>query len=165
VRDLGLSAAQVATLFTIVGTAGVAGAVFSGRILRRVGLGPGLIVGTAVAASGTLVVPLVTGPPDHALFVLGVMSATIGLSQPLLFVGVGSIRQGCPPAAMRGRALASMYFLVIGVVPAGALLGGALGDALGARTALLIAAVGLLLAPISLVFSPVRNLRTVPIAS
>jgi hypothetical protein len=45
-------------------------------------------------------------------------------------------------------------------VPLGALLGGALGDAIGARGALLVAGVGILLTPMWLLFSPVRSVRT-----
>jgi len=165
VRDLGLSPVQVATLFTIVGIAGVGGALLSGRILRRLGLGPGLIAGTAVAASGYFVVPLVNGTPDQVLVVLGVMSAAIGVCQSLLIVGLGSIRQGFAPEAVRGRAMASMYFFMVGVVPAGAVLGGFLGEAFGVRAALLIVALGLLLVPASLVTSPARALRTLPVAA
>jgi len=165
VRDLGLSPVQVATLFTIVGIAGVGGALVTHRILRRIGLGPGLIAGTAVAASGYFVVPLVSGTPDQVLVVLGVMSAAIGVYQSLLIVGLGSIRQGFAPEATRGRAMASMYFFMVGVVPAGAVIGGVLGEALGARAALLIVALGLLLVPASLLISPVRALRTLPVAA
>lgn len=165
VRDLGLSAVQVATLLTIVGIAGVGGGLLSARVLRRLGLGPGLIAGTAGAASGYFVVPLVNGTPDQVLVVLGVMSAAIGICQSLFIVGLGSIRQGYAPEAVRGRAMASMYFFQIGVVPAGAILGGVLGEALSVRAALLIVAVGLLLVPASLVISPVRVLRALPLAA
>jgi hypothetical protein len=53
-----------------------------------------------------------------------------------------------------------MAFVGIVVVPLGALLGGALGDAVGARGALLVAGVGILLTPVWLLFSPVRSLRS-----
>jgi len=46
-------------------------------------------------------------------------------------------------------------------VPFGALLGGALGEAIGPRGALLVAGVGVLLTPLWPLFSPVRSLRTV----
>ena len=50
---------------------------------------------------------------------------------------------------------------VLGVAAAlfGALMGGALGEAIGARGAL-VAGVGILLTPVWLMFSPVRSLRT-----
>jgi hypothetical protein len=45
--------------------------------------------------------------------------------------------------------------------PLGSLLGGALGEAIGPRGALLMAGAGVLLTPLWLLFSPVRSLRTV----
>jgi predicted MFS family arabinose efflux permease len=55
-----------------------------------------------------------------------------------------------------------MHLLFHGVLPLGALAGGALAQALGIRQALLIGAIGVLLSTMWLVFSPVRRLRELP---
>jgi hypothetical protein len=85
----------------------------------------------------------------------------IGFAQPMMFIGGGTLRQAFSPPELIGRVSASITFTLIGVVPFGALLGGALGEAIGPRGALLVAGVGILLTPLWLVFSPVRSLRTV----
>ena len=82
-------------------------------------------------------------------------------AQPMMFIGGGTLRQAFSPPELIGRVSASMTFMLIGVVPLGALLGGALGEAISPRGALLVAGVGILLTPLWLLFSPVRSLRTV----
>ena len=59
---------------------------------------------------------------------------------------------------------ASIRFLVWGTIPLGGLLGGALGELLGLRGALLVAAAGTILAPVWLLLSPLRGLRDLPTA-
>ena len=55
-----------------------------------------------------------------------------------------------------------MHLLFHGVLPLGALAGGAIAQAVGMRQALLIGAIGVLLSTMWLVFSPVRRLRELP---
>ena len=58
-----------------------------------------------------------------------------------------------------------MRFIMWGVTPFGALVGGLLGSAIGLRPTLLLAAVGVLLAFVWIAASPVRALVTVPDAA
>ena len=83
-----------------------------------------------------------------------------GLATSMVFVGLGSLRQAFSPPELIGRVSASTRFLLIGLVPVGALLGGVLGEAIGARGALLVAGLGVLGSPVFLVLSPVRSLRS-----
>jgi MFS family permease len=74
-----------------------------------------------------------------------------------------SLRQAVVPDRLLGRANASTAFLVGGLGPIGALLGGVLGDAIGPRWTLLIAMLStMVIAPLWLFFSPVRSLREHP---
>lgn len=57
---------------------------------------------------------------------------------------------------------ATVRFLVWGTLPLGGLLGGALGELLGVRAALVVAVVGMALAPGWLLASPLRRLRDLP---
>ena len=57
---------------------------------------------------------------------------------------------------------ATMRFLVWGTLPLGALLGGALGSAIGVRHTLLVAAIGGCLPVLPVFFSPLRRLRELP---
>jgi predicted MFS family arabinose efflux permease len=62
----------------------------------------------------------------------------------------------------QGRVNASMLFIVWGVIPFGSLLGGALGSTIGLRGTIAVGAVGMLLAVLWMIFSPIRDLRTLP---
>jgi hypothetical protein len=69
----------------------------------------------------------------------------IGFAMPMVFVGGGTLRQAFSPPHLIGRVSASTTFVLIGVAPLGALLGGALGEAIGPRGTLLMAGLGILL--------------------
>src|SRR5207253_5970466 len=97
--------------------------------------------------------------PQQVVLLLAGVLLVIGFAQPMMAIGGGTLRQAFSPPELIGRVSASITFTVIGVVPLGALLGGALGDAIGPRGALLVAGIGILLTPVWLLFSPVRYLR------
>jgi predicted MFS family arabinose efflux permease len=159
-RELQLEPAQVATLFVTSGLAGVVGTLVWPSLARRLGIGPSLIVADTLSVLGTLCIPFVSGAPEPVVLLLGALTLTIGFAMPMVFVGSGTLRQAFSPPELIGRVSASMTFVLIGVVPVGALVGGALGEAIGPRGALLVAGVGVLLTPVWLLFSPVRSLCT-----
>ena len=76
-------------------------------------------------------------------------------------VHVNSIRQQITPPGLLGRMNAAYRLVVYGVVPLGALAGGAVAAAAGVRVTLLAATAGLLTTSLWLVLSPVRGARTV----
>jgi hypothetical protein len=59
---------------------------------------------------------------------------------------------------------ATMRFIVWGTLPLGALLGGALGGAVGVRTTMWLGAIGGTLAVVWLLASPLRGMRDFPAA-
>jgi hypothetical protein len=73
-----------------------------------------------------------------------------------------SLRQSVTPDHVLGRVNAAMQLLTRGVFPAGAILGGVLGGAIGLRWTLTVAALGILFASVWLIASPVRTLRDQP---
>jgi MFS family permease len=70
-----------------------------------------------------------------------------------------SLRQRVAPANVLGRVNAGMLLLARGVYPIGALLGGYLGERLGVRPTLALAAGGLLLSTLWLLPAPLCRLR------
>jgi hypothetical protein len=72
-----------------------------------------------------------------------------------------SFRQGLTPERMLGRMTATMRFLVWGTAPVGNLIGGVLGQLLGPRTALWVAAAGALIPALPLL--PVRTVARRPL--
>jgi len=75
-----------------------------------------------------------------------------------------SFRQRLCPDRLLGRMNATMRFVVWGVLPIGALIGGVFGTAFGLRPTLWIGALGEALAGLWLVFSPMRTMRDFPAA-
>lgn len=63
---------------------------------------------------------------------------------------------------MLGRMNATMRFLVWGTAPLGNLIGGGLGELLGPRTALWVAAACGIVPVLPLLFSPLRTMRSLP---
>jgi len=75
-----------------------------------------------------------------------------------------SLRQSILPLNTLGRVGATFRAVGGGAAVAGALVGGALGAALGLREALLIAIGGLLVGPLLGALSSLRSVREMPIA-
>jgi hypothetical protein len=57
---------------------------------------------------------------------------------------------------------ATLSLVTLGVLPLGGLVGGALGDVLGVRKTIAVAACGSLLSVIWIVYSPARGLQRLP---
>lgn len=93
---------------------------------------------------------------------LGAAAFFTGLGLTVTNVNVISLRQALTPPHLLGRVNASYRFLITGTIPLGALAGGALGDLLGPRTALLLGALSLTTAWLWIALTPVRALRQLP---
>lgn len=157
--SLGFSAADLGLVYSIGGVGALAGSLSIGRIERRFGYGRALtlamVVGTMPFLGLALAVPgaeaLVTAAGSLFVGSYGVGAA---------IVLVITLRQTAIPRELLGRAQATYRMLTYGAIPVGAILGGALVDALGARGALLLCTGGIALAPIWIVLSPLPRLRT-----
>jgi hypothetical protein len=121
----------------------------------------GAIVGSLIA---TKVVPAIGGGPVTwlAALVPAASYAALGLSSSvvlveiLLFLSsvatalnqivVSTLRQAAVPDELLGRVTAAYRLIVLGVVPIGALLGGALAHWQGTKTTFLVSGIGLTLA-------------------
>jgi hypothetical protein len=66
------------------------------------------------------------------------------------------------PDRMLGRMNATIRFVVHGILPIGALAGGAIGMAIGLRPTLWVAMAGEALAGIWLLASPIRHMKDFP---
>ncbi|MCO1659507.1 MFS transporter [Pseudonocardia humida] len=156
--ELELPAAAVGLVLSAAGVAGAAGAVTAGWWIRR--FGQGRVVVGALLVTGPFLLLVTTGSP--VWFAVGLAAESYGAV--LYNVAQVSFRQSICPDRLLGRMNASIRFLVWGTIPLGGLLGGALGELLGLRATLLVAAVGTMLAPLWLLLSPLRRLRDLPTA-
>ena len=162
IRRLGLSAGLLGLVLSAGAAGALLGSVTAGAAGRRMGIGVAFLGGVVVECAAMLLVPAVRGPLGLVVPVLVAAFALNGLGLGLTNVYAVSLRQTSTPDQLLGRVNASYRFLSFGSIPLGALLGGFLGQALGLRPALTIAAVALLSTILWLLLSPIPRLRALP---
>lgn len=161
-RDLGLAPAVIGLVFAAAGVGALGGALLASSVARRLGIGPSFIAG-AFLGSGLFIARGLVGGSAEAIVVSLAVGQTVGFFGASLFnVNGPSLRQALTPPQLLGRVNASYRFLVWGTGPFGALLGGALGEVLGLRTALLVLGLGSLAVFPILFTSPLPAIRDVP---
>jgi len=155
-RVLHLSPAVAGALLA-VSNLGFAGAFFAPRIGRRFGVGRTLVVTTTLSAFSQFLLPLalVVAP----LPVLFIAELTITACIPIYNITQISLRQRSIPAALLGRANATLRTIVTGVFPVGTLLGGVLGGTIGIVPTLVAGTVVTCFAIPWLLTKPIRALR------
>ncbi|MFH8681356.1 MFS transporter [Streptomyces lydicus] len=160
VREVGLPAGAVGGLLALASTGGIAGAFAVRRTAGRLGTARAVLVFELGVPCLALLIPLTTSGAGALLYVAGSFGVSAGVVAGNI-LKVSFQQDYCPPPLL-GRLVASSAFLNYGTLPLGALLGGALGAALGVRTAMWIMTAGVPLAALILLFSPVRTVRELP---
>jgi MFS family permease len=139
VRDLGLSAIGVGLVVASGSVTVMAGAAATPWLARR--FGEARIVWLSLAVTGPvgLLAPLARPGSMVALLVVGTAVGEFG--QIVYAITNVTLRQRrCPPELL-GRVTATMRFLIMGLFPLGALLGGVLGSLVGVRATLWVSGV------------------------
>ncbi|MBW8086982.1 MFS transporter [Streptomyces hygroscopicus subsp. hygroscopicus] len=160
VRTVGLAPGLVGGLLAAVSLGGVAGALCARHVAGRVGDARATLLFELGLAVTALLMPMTTDGPGVALFAAGGFCVTAGVVAGNV-LKAGFQQRYCPPHLL-GRLTATSSFVSYGTLPLGALLGGALGTALGLRTAMWITTAGIPLAGLILFFSPIRHSRDLP---
>jgi MFS family permease len=161
-RELRLSPGVIGLVFSFGAIGGLVGAFTATRIARRLGQGPTIWISIAVTAPFQLLVPLAQRGPLLWVAAFGLLMYWFGAV--VYNIGQVSFRQGMTPERLLGRMNATMRFLVWGTMPIGGLVGGVLGDTIGVRPALWVAAAGGTLAFLPVFLSPLRTMRELPTA-
>ncbi|WP_326824066.1 MFS transporter [Streptosporangium sp. NBC_01756] len=159
-RVVGLSPGVIGLLFTVGSLGALLGAILVGRVSRLIGSARIIWLSPLLTAPFMFLVPLTAAGWRTGLYPVAMFVQTIGVV--LYNVGQVSFRQSVTPENMLGRMNATMRFVVWGVLPLGGLIGGVLGEVLGARTTLWISAALALLAVVPLLLSPLRTMRDLP---
>jgi predicted MFS family arabinose efflux permease len=146
----------IGLLFAAIGLGGLLAALLTSMISRRIGGVRATIFG-AFSGIGALLIPLATPGAGTLFFAGGYFIAAFGTV--VYNINQVSFRQRLCPERLLGRMNASMRFVVWGVTPIGAVLGGAIGSAIGLRPTLWLAAAGEALAGTWLLASPLRRMR------
>ena len=139
-RDLGLEATAFGVILAAFSLGGVCGSLCGARVAGRVGQLGAIRVGVALMAAGDCVVAVTGVPAAFAGIALGQFVTGLGL--PICTISMLSLRQTITPGAMLGRMNAATRLVSWGAIPLGALLGGALGEAIGLRQTLVTCAAG-----------------------
>ena len=160
VRELGLKPEAIGIAFSIGSIGVLAGAVSAAAFGRRLGVGPALIIATAIVTGGAFLILLAT--PETAFVLLLAMAAVQGFSGIIINVNGVSLRQSLTPDHLQGRVNATGRWINWSILPLAAILGGIIATAIGLRGTILVGAViGLLSLP-WLIFTPIRRLREMP---
>jgi MFS family permease len=157
-RTLGLSPALIGAAIAVGSVTVMVGAAFTTRLSRAVGSVRIVWLSLALTAPLSLAGALAQPGWWTLLVVLGIAAGEFG--QIVYAITQVSIRQQVCPDRILGRVNATMQVVVMGLFPVGALIGGVLGDAIGARWTLVVAGGLLLVCPVVL-WVALRGVREV----
>jgi MFS family permease len=149
----------IGLLFASASVGGLVAAFIASWAARRLGGARATLLGIFFGAGG-LLIPLTTPGVGLLFFASGLFLSSFGVV--LYNVNQLSFRQLLCPERLLGRMNATMRFVVWGVLPIGALLGGVIGTAIGLRPTLWLAMAGETLAGGWLLASPIRRMRDFP---
>jgi len=161
IRVLHLSPVAIGLTIGMGGAGSVVGSLLAKRAADRFGLGRTLsgvlLIGSAF---GPLIILAAFARPWA--FWLMMLAQAGDITRMIYDIHSTSLRQAIPPARLLGRVNASMDLLGVCLIPVGALLGGWLGDQIGATATLTIAILGSLFAKLWVILSPIRRLTQLP---
>lgn len=161
-HDLGLSPTWLGAVLAVTPCASFVGAALAPSAARRLGPGPALVAAGATYTIGTALLALADGGVLRVASALAAGQALLGIGLTVFSVNQISLRQALTPDHLLGRVNATRRVLVFGVIPLGALAGGALGESLGLRTTIWIAFAVSALALVVSLLSPLRSARRLP---
>jgi MFS family permease len=163
-HELGLGPTLLGVILGVGSVGAVAGALVGGPVARRAGVGPTILGATCLLGLSGLLVAAAAGPPVQLVATLVAAEAASALARTTYNVNQVSLRQARTPDHLQGRTNATMRFIVWGTIPVGSLAGGLLGESIGLRPTLVVAAGGLFLPFLGVLLSPVRAVRDMPTA-
>jgi MFS family permease len=161
-RELGVQAGTLGLVLGAGAVGGIIGATVTGRLSRRIGLGPAFVLGMILFPAPLLLVPLAGGARPVVIAMLFAAEFLSAVGVMILDIAAGAIILGMTPHRLRSRATGAFRFVNMGVRPLGALVGGLLGSVLGLRPTLFLAAVAGIAGVLWLIPSQVPGLMELP---
>ncbi|MGH3735216.1 MAG: MFS transporter [Micromonosporaceae bacterium] len=141
---------------------GVLGAIVTGKVAKRIGVGPAFAVGCVAFPAPWLILPALGGPGWHAVVLLAVANIGSGVGLMVLDISVGSIFAAIIPHRLRARVDGAYRTVNFGIKSLGALAGGGLATVYGMRPALWVAGLGAITSVLWVLGSPIPGMRTLP---
>lgn len=159
-QELGLSAGGIGIALGTGAIGAVAGAAVAPRISRLIGMGPTAIIGAALFPAPMAAAAFIHGGTWSKIGWLAALELLSSIGVMLMDINLNALITHVTPDDARGRRAGAYTALNYGIRPVGALVGGALGTAVGLRPSLVVAGVGGTLAAVWLLASPVRRITT-----
>ncbi|MET8230609.1 MFS transporter [Micromonospora sp. NPDC005298] len=159
-RDLDLSAGAIGLALGCGALGGLAGAALTPRIARTIGLGRTTMIGVVLFSAPLALTALITGPTWAKIAMLAAIELVSSFGVMLMDINLNALLTAVTPDDARGRRAGAYSAVNYGIRPLGALVGGALGTAVGLRPALVVAGLGGTLAVLWLLASPIRRIAS-----
>jgi len=160
-KELGVSPGTLGIALGVGAVGGILGALVAPRLERAVGLGRSVVIGSVLFPAPLILIPIASGSELQLGLMLGAAEFFSAVGVMIFDVTAASMHFMRTPDRVRVRMSATFKFVNYGIRPIGALLGGALGTAIGLQTTLWIGVLGALAGVIWLLFSPIPRLRAV----
>lgn len=160
-RDLGLSAGIIGLAFGLGATGGLLGATMAEPLSKRIGVGRLIAIGAVLFPASVAIVAFAGGPWLLRAVALAAAEFVGGFAVMCFDVPLGALQTSVIDDRMRSRVSGAFTTINYGIRPIGALIGGALGDWLGARETILISSVGGIVAFLWLLGSPVLKVTSI----
>jgi MFS family permease len=160
--ELQLDAAAIGMIAAVGGASSLAGAVLAGRLNRRFGVGPMVLISCFVAGVGSVFIPLApAGAPLIALALLVANQLVTDPAMTIFNINDTSIRQSLVHDHQLGRVNATVRVAILLAQLIATLGAGVLALVIGLRETLFLAPHGGVLGLLFLWLSPVRRLRVI----
>lgn len=155
-----MNSVELGIIFTLGSVGALVGAVVASRVAGRLGLGRTIVLSIFVGGLSWILVFFANPSLGIVMLILATFIGSMG--SVIYNVNQVSFRQAIVAIELQGRLNATMRFLVWGTIPIGSIVGGVLGQVLGLRAGIGIAAVGGSLAFLWVLLSPVRHIVKMP---
>jgi MFS family permease len=161
-KTLGVRPGVLGLVLGAASVGGLIGSVVTGRLSRRMGVGPAFVLGCVLFPAPLVLVPLARGSHLAVLACLFLAEFGSGFGVMVLDITGNAIKTALVPDRLRARVAGAYMVVNYGVRPVGALVGGALGTWIGLQPTLWIATVGAIFGVFWLLPSPIPRLRELP---
>lgn len=157
-RELHLAPHVLGIVFALGQAGWLLGPVLAGRLARALGLGPAILALLILDAIVVMPIPFTPFTGLAAAAWLGLILFLHGVVFSASTVQTQTLRQILTPDDLMSRVTASYVVMTLGVVPLGALAGGALSESIGLRPALFVGTLAYHATWLWIALSPVRSI-------